>query len=190
MNKILLVLLTCFIAPQAIAAEAYATFAGGCFWCTESDFEKLPGVLDAVSGYTGGKVVNPTYEQVSSGATGHVEAVQVHYDPAIVSYSKLLDYFWHHHDPLNGQGQFCDIGEQYRPVIFVANEAERDAATKSKAAQAKRFKQPIATEILPATTFYPAEQYHQDYYKKNAFHYRYYRLSCGRDARIDVLNKR
>jgi peptide methionine sulfoxide reductase msrA/msrB len=160
-----------------------AVFAGGCFWCTESDFEKVPGVLDAVSGYTGGTVANPTYEQVSAGGTGHVEAVQVIYDPAKVTYGQLLDAFWRHMDPTDGGGQFVDRGSQYRSVIFYADEDQRQAAEASKAALAAsgQFDRPIVTEILPLGPFYQAEDYHQDYYKKNPVRYQYYRWNSGRD---------
>jgi peptide methionine sulfoxide reductase msrA/msrB len=160
-----------------------AVFAGGCFWCTESDFEKVPGVLDAVSGYTGGVVANPTYEQVSAGGTGHVEAVQVIYDPAKVTYEQLLDAFWRHMDPTDAGGQFVDRGSQYRSVIFYAEEDQRREAEASKAALAAsgQFDRPIVTEILPLGPFYKAEDYHQDYYKKNPVRYHYYRWHSGRD---------
>ena len=170
---------------QAPAHTATTIFAGGCFWCVEADFEKLPGVLGAESGYTGGQTVNPTYEQVSAGGTGHAESVRVTYDPAKVSYAQLLDYFWRHIDPTVKDRQFCDTGNQYRSAIFYGNEAEHAAAEASKAALLKsgQFKQ-IYTEIVPAARFYPAEQYHQDYYKKNPVRYSFYRTSCGRDARV------
>ena len=169
----------------AQAPTANAIFAGGCFWCIEADFEKLPGVLGAESGYTGGQTVNPTYEQVSAGGTGHTESVRVTYDPAKVSYAQLLDYFWHHIDPTVKDRQFCDSGNQYRSAIFYGNEAEHAAAEASKVTLLKSglLKQ-IHTEIVPAARFYPAEQYHQDYYKKNPLRYGYYRTSCGRDARV------
>jgi peptide-methionine (S)-S-oxide reductase len=164
---------------------ASAIFAGGCFWCMEADFEKLPGVLGAESGYTGGHTANPTYEQVSAGGTGHAESVRVTYDPAKIGYAQLLDYFWHHIDPTVKDRQFCDTGNQYRTAIFYGNEAQRAAAEASKAALLKsgQFKQ-IYTEIVPATQFYPAEQYHQDYYKKNPVRYHFYRTTCGRDTRV------
>ncbi len=160
-----------------------ATFAGGCFWCTESDFEKVGGVREAVSGYTGGHVENPSYEQVSSGATGHVEAIQVTYDPTLVSYKELLDVFWRHVDPTDSAGQFADRGPQYRPVIFYHNEEQRRVAEESKAelARSGRFDKQITTEIVPASTFYPAEDYHQDYYKKKPLRYKFYRHGSGRD---------
>ena len=161
--------------------EAY--FAGGCFWCTEADFEKVKGVIDAISGYTGGHVANPTYEQVSEGGTGHVEAVKVIYDPTKVSYEQLLQYFWMHIDPTDAGGQFVDRGPQYRSVIFYSDEQEHRLAeaSKKKLAESGRFDKPIVTEILPLGPFYPAEEYHQDYYKKNPIRYHYYRYRSGRD---------
>ena len=161
--------------------EAY--FAGGCFWCTEADFEKVDGVIEAISGYTGGHVANPTYEQVSEGGTGHVEAVKVIYDPTKVSYEQLLQYFWMHIDPTDAGGQFVDRGPQYRSVIFYSDEQEHRLAeaSKKKLAESGRFDKPIVTEILPLGPFYPAEEYHQDYYKKNPIRYRYYRYRSGRD---------
>ena len=172
---------------RGAAAEAPATaiFAGGCFWCVEADFEKLPGVTKAESGYIGGKVANPTYEEVSAGRTGHAEAVRVWYDPQQVTYDQLLDYFWRHVDPTVKDRQFCDVGSQYRTAIFYENDAQRAAAEASKAALEKSGRFPrIYTEIAPAGTFYVAEDYHQDYYKKNPIRYRYYRTGCGRDARV------
>lgn len=166
-----------------------ATFATGCFWCTEADFEKVPGVVSAVSGYTGGKTTNPTYAQISTGKTGHVEAVQVNYRPSQVSYESLLATFWATHDYLDGGGQFCDRGSQYAPVLFTHNDEQTKAANHSKEALQQRLSQPIATRILPAVKFYPAEEYHQDYAKRNTVRYQYYRLSCGRDARIRALAK-
>lgn len=176
-------------APAAAGAPlATAIFASGCFWCTESDFEKLQGVVKAESGYTSGRVPNPTYEQVSAGGTGHTEAVRVYYDPAKVSYAQLLAYFWRNVDPTVKDRQFCDVGDQYRSGIYPLNEEQRQAAQASLAALQKsgRFKQ-IYTEIVPASTFYVAEGYHQDYAKKNPVRYRYYRTSCGRDARLKQL---
>lgn len=165
------------------AATMTATFAGGCFWCTESDFEKAKGVVAVISGYTGGHVPHPTYKQVSSGVTGHVESVQVLYDPARTSYAELLDVFWKHVDPTDADGQFVDRGAQYRSVIFYADDAERKAAeaSKQKLASSGRFAKPIVTDILPAGPFYPAEEYHQDYFKKNPIRYRFYRSRSGRD---------
>jgi peptide methionine sulfoxide reductase msrA/msrB len=174
-------------AGQRPAQTAEAVFAGGCFWCTEADFEKVDGVIDAVSGYTGGSTVDPTYEQVSSGGTGHVEAVKVIYDPSRVSYAQLLQVFWRHVDPTDAGGQFVDRGSQYRSAIFYADDAQRQAAEASKEALAaeRRFDRPIVTEILPLGPFYPAETYHQDYYKKNPLRYRYYRAGSGRDQFLE-----
>jgi methionine-S-sulfoxide reductase len=166
-----------------------AIFATGCFWCTESDFEKVPGVYEAVSGYTGGSVDNPTYEKVSAGGTGHAEAVEVYYDPEQVTYEQLLDKFWHTTDFLDAGGQFCDRGDQYRSALFPIDEEQKQLAEKSKMALAKsgKFDRPITTEITPASTFYPAEDYHQDYYEKNSWRYNYYRWGCGRDQRLEAL---
>ena len=166
---------------------ALATFASGCFWCTEADFDKVPGVVSTTSGYTGGNVPNPTYRQVTSGRTGHAEAVQVVYDPAVVSYDKLLDHYWRNVDPFVAHRQFCDVGSQYRPVIFVHTEEQRAAAEASKARTQKMFRQPIVVAIAAAAPFYVAEEYHQDYYKKNAAQYRFYRFGCGRDARLEEI---
>jgi len=162
---------------------ASAVFAGGCFWCTESDFEKINGVIEAISGYTGGRVKNPTYNQVSAGRTGHLESVKVIYDPSKVGYEQLLDYFWRHVDPTDPGGQFVDRGSQYRSAIFYANETQKRFAEKSKhqLAASGKFKKTIVTEILPLGEFYPAEDYHQDYYKKNPIRYHYYRYGSGRD---------
>ncbi|XPS82719.1 MsrAB: peptide methionine sulfoxide reductase [Desulfosarcina variabilis str. Montpellier] len=164
-----------------------AVFAGGCFWCTESDFEKVDGVIEAISGYTGGTLHNPTYKQVSAGGTGHVEAVQVIYDPQKISYAELLDVFWRHVDPTDAGGQFVDRGSQYRSVIFYANDEERQLAESSKKALAAsgRFEQSIATDILPLGEFFEAEEYHQDYYKKNPLRYKWYRSGSGRDRFIE-----
>lgn len=172
-------------APASESGErAVAVFAGGCFWCTESDFDKVPGVLSTTSGYVGGRVENPTYEQVSGGGTGHIESVQVVYDPRRVSYPALVDHFFRTIDPLDGGGQFCDRGSQYRSAIFVADEQQRRVAEEIKMKLAQALPKPIATDILPAARFYPAEDYHQDYYKKNPVRYRFYRLNCGRDSRL------
>ena len=178
------------IAPAAsTATTAKAIFAGGCFWCVESDFDKVPGVISTTSGYTGGKTLNPTYEQVSSHTTGHAEAVQVVYDPAKVSYEKLVEYYWHSIDPTVKDQQFCDHGTPYRTAIFAQNAEQLKIAMASRAAleKTKPFKEPILTEIVLAGVFYPAEEYHQDYYKKNPIRYQYYRSSCGRDARVKQL---
>ena len=174
-------------APRATEVRT-AIFAGGCFWCIEADFEKLPGVLAAESGYTGGRTANPSYEQVSAGTTGHTEAIRVSYDPQRVSYPQLLDYFWRHIDPTVRNRQFCDVGTQYRSGIYWQNETERKAAESSRDALLASGKLPhIETEIATATTFYPAEEYHQDYYKKNPIRYAYYRQGCGRDARVKQI---
>ncbi len=167
---------------------ATAIFAGGCFWCVEADFEKLPGVIGAESGYTAGTKPNPNYEQVSAGGTGHTEAVRVIYDPARVSYAQLVDYFWRHIDPTVKDKQFCDSGNQYRSGIYWQNEGERKVAESSRDAllASGKFKE-IHTEIVAAKTFYPAEEYHQDYYRKNPVRYTYYRNGCGRDNRVDEL---
>jgi len=164
--------------------QKIATFAGGCFWCTESDFEKVPGVLKVVSGYTGGKKENPTYEEVSSGRTGHLEAVQVYYDPDKVTYEQLLDVFWRHIDPTDGGGQFVDRGAQYRSAVFYHDEGQKRLAEKSRDALAKsaKFAKPVATEIFPLAKFYEAEDYHQDYYKKSPLRYQFYRSNSGRDS--------
>ena len=169
--------------------DAVATFAGGCFWCMEPPYDKLPGVVATISGYTGGRKPNPTYEEVSSGSTGHAESVTVVYDPKKVTYEKLLDVFWHNIDPTVKDRQFCDGGNQYRTAIFYHDEAQRKAAEASKAAleKSKPFKEPIVTEIVMAGPFYPAEEYHQDFYKKNPVRYQLYRSGCGRDARLKQL---
>ena len=164
-----------------------AVFAGGCFWCTEADFEKVPGVISAVSGYTGGTTVNPTYEQVSAGGTGHYEAVEVKFDPARVSYPALAQYFFRTVDPTDPTGQFCDKGESYRTAIFVAGEAQGEAAGAARKGAGEALKQAVVTPILPAARFWPAEDYHQDYAKLNSVKYRYYRSRCGRDARLKQL---
>lgn len=170
-------------------ATATATFAGGCFWCTEADFDKVDGVISTTSGYIGGKTKNPTYESVTSGNTGHAEAVQVVYDPTKVTYQKLLEYFWRTIDPTVKDRQFCDVGNSYRSAIFVHGAEQRAVAEASKKALSanKPFREPIVTEIVDATTFYPAEEYHQDYYNKNPVRYKFYRFNCGRDARLKQL---
>lgn len=172
-------------ASAPAGKTATAIFAGGCFWCIEADFEKLPGVIGAESGYSGGKKLNPTYEEVSNGGTGHAEVVRVTYDPAKVSYAVLLDYFWHHIDPTVKDKQFCDTGNQYRSAIYYQDEAQRALIEASKAALLKSGAvKVIHTEVAAQSVFYPAEDYHQDYYKKNPIRYKYYRNSCGRDARV------
>jgi peptide-methionine (S)-S-oxide reductase len=178
--------------PPAAAASPgtkKAIFAGGCFWCMEPPFDKLDGVLSTTSGYTAGAKANPTYEEVSAGGTGHTEAVQIVYDPAKVSYEKLLHVFWRNHDPVTANAQFCDQGSQYRAGIYYGSDEEKRLAESGKAALEKsaRFKKPIVTEIAAATTFYPAEDYHQDYYLKNPLKYKFYRASCGRDNRLQEL---
>ncbi|HSF66036.1 MAG TPA: peptide-methionine (S)-S-oxide reductase MsrA [Nitrospiraceae bacterium] len=174
-------------ATSGTAAKAY--FAGGCFWCMEEAFEKLDGVLDVVSGYMGGSVKNPSYEQVSAGQTGHAESVEVRYDPAKVTYTQLLEAFWRNVDPITPNAQFCDHGNQYRAAIFYQGEDERRAAEDSKRAieQSKRFSTPIVTQLTAASEFYPAEEYHQDFYKKNPIRYKYYKFTCGRTQRLESL---
>jgi peptide methionine sulfoxide reductase msrA/msrB len=164
-----------------------AVFSGGCFWCVEADFEKANGVIEAISGYAGGHTISPTYDEVSKGQTGHVEAVQVLYDPMQITYEELLDYFWRHIDPTDAGGQFVDRGAQYRSVIFYTDEMQRQQAETSKRQleATGRFKKPIATEILPLNAFYPAEEYHQDYYKKNPIRYKWYRSGSGRDQFLE-----
>jgi peptide-methionine (S)-S-oxide reductase len=171
----------------AKAQLAKATFAGGCFWCMEPPFEKLGGVVSVTSGYTGGEKKNPSYEEVSAGGTGHAEAVQIVYDPAVIGYAKLLEVFWHNVDPLTANAQFCDHGDQYRTAIFYHDEDQKHLAEVSKVALSKRFDKPIVTEITAASAFYPAEEYHQDYNKKNPIRYKVYRYNCGRDRRLEEL---
>lgn len=174
--------------PPAVGT-AIATFAGGCFWCVEEAFEKVPGVVAAVSGYTGGHVPNPNYQQVSHEDTGHAEAVRVTYDPTTVSYQQLVDWFWRNIDPTQADGQFCDLGSSYRSAIFVHDDAQRKVAEAAKQAlQASgRFKRPIVTEIAAAGPFYAAEDYHQGYYKKNPYRYRFYKFNCGRAQRLEQI---
>ncbi len=164
-----------------------AVFAGGCFWCVESDFDKVPGVVSTISGYTGGKTDDPTYRQVTAGGTGHYEAVEITYDPAKVSYEMLLAAFWRSVDPTDEGGQFCDRGQSYATAVFVANEKERARAEASRKAAQTIVDKPIVTPILAAGPFYAAEDYHQDYYKNNPLRYRYYRFSCGRNRRVKEL---
>jgi peptide-methionine (S)-S-oxide reductase len=175
--------------PAAPPGSAVATFAGGCFWCMEQPFDKLDGVLATTSGYAGGMRTNPTYEDVSAGGTGHTEVVQVLYDPKKIAYEKLLDVYWRNVDPTVKDRQFCDVGSQYRTSIFVHTDDQRRAAEVSKAAleKSKPFKEAIVTPIVAATDFWPAEEYHQDYYRKNPVRYTYYRTGCGRDARLKQL---
>lgn len=176
-------------AEPAASRLEKATFAGGCFWCMEAPFDKLPGVVSVTAGYTGGKSKNPTYAQVSAGGTGHAEAVQIVYDPSRIGYARLLEIFWHNTDPTVVDRQFCDVGSQYRTAIFYHGEEQRLAALKSKEAlgKTKPFKEPIVTEVTPAGEFTPAEEYHQHYYKKNPIRYQYYRAGCGRDRRLKEL---
>ena len=173
----------------AAANSGKAYFAGGCFWCMEEAFEKVEGVLSATSGYMGGTVANPSYEEVSAGRTGHAESVEVVYDPTKVSYQKLLDAFWHNVDPITPNAQFCDHGSQYRSAIFFQTDEEKLLSDASKQAieQSKRFKEPIVTQIVMASQFYPAEEYHQDFYKKNPVRYKFYKYNCGRAKRLEEL---
>jgi peptide-methionine (S)-S-oxide reductase len=176
-------------APPRAARVEVAVFAMGCFWCAETQFEEQPGVLSVISGYTGGREEHPTYEQVGAGETGHYESVQVTFDPTKTSYAKLLDLFWHGIDPTQGDGQFCDRGRQYRSVVFVADERQRKLAEASRHTLEASgvLHAPIVTQILPATRFWPAEDYHQDFWKKDPVRYRSYRLGCGRDRRLAEL---
>ena len=192
MVRPLLILVIALFFTSTVFAQpklAKATFAGGCFWCMEPPYDKIPGVVSTTSGYAGGAEKNPSYEQVSSGSTGHAEVVQVLYDPSKVSYSKLLEVFWHNIDPFVKDRQFCDSGKQYRTMILYHDEAQKKAALESKAALDKsgKFKEAIVTEIVPLKEFYPAEEYHQDFYKKNPLHYNTYRTGCRRDARLKEI---
>jgi peptide-methionine (S)-S-oxide reductase len=180
---VILMMLGVFMTNASAATEK-AIFAGGCFWCMHAEFEGHKGVTQVLSGYTGGHVVNPTYEQVSEGDTGHVEAIEVVYDPNVVTYQTLLDIFWSNVDPLDRSGQFCDKGSQYMAGIFVFDQAQRDAATQSAQAIEKKLGQPVATFIRDAAPFYVAEDYHQSYYKKNQLRYKMYKAGCGRDQRL------
>ena len=179
--------------PPAVAggdtALEKATFAGGCFWCMEPPFDKLDGVVSTTSGYTGGDTKNPTYAQVSAGVTGHTEAVEVLYDPSVISYAELLEVFWRNIDPVTPNRQFCDGGSQYRTAIFYHDTEQERLTRESKARleESRRFTSPIVTEISAASAFYPAEEYHQDYYTKNPLRYKFYRYSCGRDKRLEQL---
>ena len=179
-------------APQSDQSTehlAIATFAGGCFWCMEPPYDKIDGIISTISGYTGGRTKNPSYKEVSSGRTGHVEVLQISYDPAKVSYDKLLEIFWLNIDPTRNDGQFCDTGSQYRPAIYYHDENQRQAAIQSKAtiSDTKKFPDPITVEITKAEAFYAAEDFHQDYYRKNPVRYKYYRYACGRDKRLKEL---
>jgi peptide-methionine (S)-S-oxide reductase len=183
------VILIATVTVMAATNPEKATFAGGCFWCMEHPFDEIPGVVSVTSGYTGGWKKNPTYEEVSAGGTGHAESVQIIYDPSKVTYEKLLNVFWHNIDPTTKDRQFCDSGHQYRSAIFYHNEEQHRLALQSKAQLEKNkpFKEPLVTEIVQATEFYPAEDYHQHYYKKNPIRYKYYRFRCGRDQRLKEL---
>jgi len=183
--KPLLAALALMMLAAAPPPRAVATFAGGCFWCMVPPFERTPGVISVTSGYTGGTKQHPTYEEVSDGGTGHRESVQVVYDPAKVTYAKLLDIFWHNIDPTDDSGQFCDHGPQYRAAIFTHDAEQKRLAEASKAALEKRMR--VVTDILPASQFWPAEEYHQDYYKKNPIRYHFYRFNCGRDQRLEQI---
>jgi peptide-methionine (S)-S-oxide reductase len=191
MYRLILAVFLCSVSVAAYAKERVAIFAGGCFWCMEGPFDKLEGVLSTISGYTGGHTENPSYEETSSGTTGHYEAVEVVYDPAKVSYQQLLNVYWKNVDPFDAHGQFCDKGPQYRAAIFVMNEEEKVLANKSKAALQERLngKATVVTEILPAQKFYAAEDYHQNYYINNPIRYKYYRYACGRDKRLEQVQE-
>jgi len=173
--------------PGSAATPEKAVFAGGCFWCMEEAFEKVEGVSAVVSGYEGGSVDNPTYEQVSSGGTGHYEVVEVEYDPDVVSYEQLLDAFWRNIDPYDDRGQFCDKGSQYLSAVFYGSDEERQLAEASKAKIAEETGMPVVTAVLADTTFYPAEEYHQDYYHTNEARYKYYKFACGRAQRLEEI---
>ncbi|HYA29068.1 MAG TPA: peptide-methionine (S)-S-oxide reductase MsrA [Acidobacteriota bacterium] len=190
LSLLLALTVACTAVAQSVnqaANRAVATFAGGCFWCTEADFDKVPGVISTTSGYTGGRVANPSYTQVSAGGTGHAEAVEVVYDPHKVSYDELLSYYWRHVDPTVKNRQFCDVGEQYRTAIFVHDDEQWRLAEASKKKVEAELKQPIYTDIVPAGPFYKAEDYHQDFYQKNPTKYKFYRWNCGRDQRLEQL---
>lgn len=175
------------VLPKPGPGQAMATFAGGCFWCMESDFDKVPGVISTTSGYIGGKVKNPNYKQVSAGGTGHAEAVEITYDPSRVSYQQLLAHFWRNIDPTVKDRQFCDTGDQYRSAIFAHGDEQRKLAEASKKKVEAQLKKPIYTQIAAAGTFYAAEDYHQDFYKKNPTKYKFYRWNCGRDQRLEQI---
>ncbi|HLX53771.1 MAG TPA: peptide-methionine (S)-S-oxide reductase MsrA [Aquella sp.] len=183
MKKLFLFCICTLYSIIALAAIETAVFASGCFWCAQSDFDKMPGIVSTVVGYAGGQTPNPTYEEVSSGTTNYAESIKITYDNSKTNYAKVLDYFWHHTDPTVADAQFCDHGHQYRSAIFYLNDAQKQQALISKAKIGKQLPN-IYTEISKVTTFYPAEGYHQNYYKKNPLRYNFYRLNCGRDARI------
>lgn len=177
-----------FSASSTSSATATAVFAGGCFWCLQADMDKVKGVLHTTAGYAGGTAKDPTYKQVSAGGTGYYESVKVEYDPSVITYAELLNDFWHTIDPTDSQGQFCDKGSQYQAVIFYDNLTQQNVANQSKEQliASKRFSQ-VVTQILPTTNFYPAEDYHQEYYKKNPIRYKFYRYNCGRDKRLEQV---
>ena len=177
------------LASPSLQAQssAEATFAGGCFWCMEPPYDNQPGVTSTISGYIGGELENPTYEEISQGGTGHAEVVQIEYDSEQISYEQLLEIFWRNVDPFAVDRQFCDVGDQYRSAIFYHDEAQRELAEASKAEMEARFDREIATQIVPATKFWPAEEYHQNYYQKNPVRYKFYRYSCGRDGRLEEV---
>jgi len=176
------------VSPAAVPAGLErATFAAGCFWCVEAGFDSLPGVVSTISGYTGGRVAKPSYEQVSQGGTGHTESVEVTFDPRLITYEQLLDHFWHNVDPFVVHRQFCDVGTQYRPEIFVHSAAQRRMAEASRQRVQMRFRQPILVQVTDAAAFYRAEAYHQDYHNTHPIQYRFYRWSCGRDARLKEI---
>ncbi len=191
MKVLSILLLSLFITPVVLAEKSHETaiFAGGCFWCMEPPFDKIDGVFSTTSGYTSGHKKDPTYREVSSGGSGHTEAIEIVFDPEKVTYSQLLEIFWKNIDPVAVDRQFCDAGSQYRSGIYYKNKDQEVAARESlqKLKQGKTFKKEIVTEIVAASTFYPAEDYHQDYYKKNPLRYKYYRFSCGRDKRLSEV---
>ena len=186
-SSLLIVFFTLMSPIAAPAQSAKATFAGGCFWCMEPPFDELNGVISTTSGYIGGTKKNPTYEEVSSGTTGHAEALQIVFDPKKIAYEKLLEVFWRNIDPLNANGQFCDLGSQYRSAVFYHDGTQKSLAEKSKKAVESRLKQPVVTAIVAAGVFYPAEEYHQDYYKKNPVRYKLYSHGCGRAQRLEEI---
>ena len=174
-------------AVAAPVASEHAIFAGGCFWCMQADFAQRNGVISVTSGYTGGSKENPTYEEVSSGTTGHAESIEVVYNPAVITYEKLLEIYWDNIDPTDKDGQFADRGTQYRTAIFYGNDKQKETAERSKKAIEEKLKQPVYTQIVAASAFYPAEEYHQDYYKKNPVHYNTYKYGSGRVSRLQEL---
>jgi len=186
-TRALLLAAALVFAGPVVADEAVAVFAGGCFWCMEPPYDELDGVNSTTSGYTGGHVANPTYQQVVRGDTGHYESVKITYDPDVISYAELLDVFWHNVDPFDAGGQFCDRGSSYRAAVFYLTPAQQAAVRESKARLEETFGRPVVTQILEADIFYPAEDYHQNYYEKNPVRYKFYRWNCGRDARLETI---